>query len=165
GLDDYAIDAGITYLDNEPINGLIATPLYFERYCLFIPEGHAFADRETVTWREAAELPLGLLTSNMQNRRIIDRAFHDAGCRPTPALETNSVINLYSNVRLMQLASVMPHYLLDVLGSEPQLKAIPLVEPKIAHSVGLVTQSRDPVAPLVRAFQAAASKFSVNIIS
>ncbi|SFV27724.1 LysR family transcriptional regulator [Hyphomicrobium facile] len=165
GLEDYSIDAGITYLDNEPINGLVATPLYTEHYCLFIPGGHALANRETVTWREAAELPLGLLTSNMQNRRIIDRAFHDAGCRPSPALETNSVINLYSNVRLMQLASVMPHYLLDLLGSDTELKAIPLVEPKVAHSVGLVTQDRDPVAPLVRAFQATAAKFSVNIIS
>lgn len=165
GLEDYSIDAGITYLDNEPINGLIATPLYSEHYCLFIPDDHPLANRETVTWHEAAELPLGLLTSNMQNRRIIDRAFHDAGCRPAPALETNSVINLYSNVRLMQLASVMPHYLLDLLGNNAGLKAIPLVEPKVAHSVGLVTQDRDPVAPLVRAFQAAAAKFSVNIIS
>jgi hypothetical protein len=30
----------------------------------------------------------------MQNRRIIDRAFRDAGCAPVPRLETNSVINL-----------------------------------------------------------------------
>lgn len=165
GLEAYSIDAGITYLDNEPINGLVATPLYFERYCLFIPDGHALANRESVTWREAAELPLGLLTSNMQNRRIIDRAFRDAGSRPAPVLETNSVINLYSNVRHMELASVMPHYLLDLLGSDPGLKAIPLIEPKVAHSVGLVTQERDPVAPLVRAFQTAAAKFSGNKIS
>jgi DNA-binding transcriptional LysR family regulator len=165
GLEEYSIDAGITYLDNEPINGLVATPLYFEHYCLFIPDNHALANRERVTWREAAELPLGLLTSNMQNRRIIDRAFRDAGCRPAPVLETNSVINLYSNVRLMELASVMPHYLLDLLGSDAGLKAIPLVEPKVVHSVGLVTQERDPVAPLVRAFQTAAGKFSGNKIS
>ena len=82
GLSDYSIDAGITYLDNEPINGLLATPLYTERYCLFVPEGHTMAERETITWREAAELPLGLLTPNMQNRRIIDRAFRSADCRP-----------------------------------------------------------------------------------
>lgn len=164
GLDDYSIDAGITYLDNEPINGLLATPLYTERYCLFIPESHALADRESVTWREAAELPLGLLTVNMQNRRIIDRAFRSANCRPEPALETNSVINLYSNVRLMGLASIMPHYILNILGSDPGLKAIPLMEPEIAHSVGLVIQDRDPTAPLVRAFREAASTFSSKSI-
>ncbi len=79
GLDDYSIDAGITYLDNEPINGLLATPLYTERYCLFVPDGHPWPNARPLTWREAAELPLGLLTANMQNRRIIDRAFHAAG--------------------------------------------------------------------------------------
>lgn len=165
GLNDYSIDAGITYLDNEPINGLLATPLYIERYCLFIPDGHPLAEHERVAWREAAELPLGLLTTNMQNRRIIDRAFQAAGCHPEPALETNSVINLYSNVRLMGLASVMPDYLLNLLGSDPGLKAIPLVEPEVAHSVGLVIQDRDPVAPLVRAFRDAATTFSAKSIS
>jgi DNA-binding transcriptional LysR family regulator len=165
GLDEYSIDAGISYLDSEPINDLVATPLYLERYCLFVPAGHPFAERETVTWREAAELPLGLLTSNMQNRRIIDRAFEAAGRHPVPALETNSVINLYSNVRLMGLASVMPHYLLNLLGGEPALAAISLVEPEVVHSVGMVTQDRDPVAPLVRAFREAAARFSANKIS
>lgn len=165
GLNEYSIDAGISYLDNEPINGLVATPLYVERYCLFIPEDHPMADREAVSWRDAAELPLGLLTSNMQNRRIIDHAFEVAGRHPEPALETNSVINLYSNVRLMGLASVMPHYLLNLLGDEPGIRAIPLVDPEVAHSVGMITQDRDPVAPLVRAFREAATALSAKRIS
>jgi DNA-binding transcriptional LysR family regulator len=127
-----------------------------------VPDDHPLAERESVTWREAAELPLGLLTVNMQNRRIIDRAFRSADCRPEPALETNSVISLYSNVRLMGLASVMPHYILNILGKDPGLKAIPLKEPEIAHAVGLVILDRDPIAPLVRAFRDAAAAFSMR---
>ena len=38
GIADFSVDVGITYLDNEPIEGLLATPLYVERYCLFVPE-------------------------------------------------------------------------------------------------------------------------------
>lgn len=165
GLDDYSLDVGITYLDNEPIEGLLATPLYDERYCLFLPEDHPLASRETVTWREAAALPLGLPTSNMQNRRIIDRAFRTANCRPDPALETNSVINLCSNVRLMGLASVMPRYILELLGRDPGLIAVPLLEPEVTHSVGLVAQDRDPIGPLVRAVRAAAASFSSQTLS
>jgi DNA-binding transcriptional LysR family regulator len=161
-LEDYSIDVGITYLDNEPISGLLAWPLYTERYCLFVPDGHALAARKSVTWREAAALPLGLLTTNMQNRRIIDRAFLSADCHPAPALETNSVINLCSNVRLMGLASIMPHYILDILGREPGITAIPLKEPELAHSVGLVAVDRDPLGPLVRAFCEAAKSFSTQ---
>lgn len=165
GLGDYSIDAGITYLDNEPVTGLLTTPLYAERYCLFLPEPHRLASRKSITWREAAELPLALLTSNMQNRRIVDRAFRTADCRPEPALETNSVINLCANVRLMGLASIMPDYILAILGSDPGIVAVPLVEPVVSNSVGLVAQDRDPLAPLVRAFRDAAASFSPQTLT
>ncbi len=144
GLADFSIDVGITYLDNEPIDGMLASPLYVERYCLFVPETHPLASRASVTWQEASEEPLCLLTPNMQNRRIIDRAFETAKCHPMPRLETNSVINLCSNVRLMGLASIMPQYVLEVLGNVSGIKAIPLDHPKVEHSVGLVVADRDP---------------------
>lgn len=162
GLDDYSLDAGITYLDNEPINGLMATPLYTERYSLFLPAGHPLAAQDSVTWREAAELPLGLPTSNMQNRRIIDRAFRTAESRPEPALETNSVVNLYSSVKLMGLASIMPEYIVGIFGGDVDVHAVPLKSPNIAPSVGLITPDRDPVAPLIRVFREAAATFSTQ---
>ncbi len=157
GIADFSIDVGITYLDNEPIEGLLATPLYTERYCLFVPETHPLASRTSVTWREAAEEPLCLLTPNMQNRRIIDRAFETADCHPSPRLETNSVINLCSNVRLMGLASIMPQYILDVLGNMSGVTAIPLDAPTVEHSVGLVVAARDPLSPLIEALRQTAA--------
>ena len=60
--------------------------------------------------------PLCLLTPDMQNRRIIDGAFRSANAAPVPRLETNSVINLCANVRLMGLTSIIPEYFLQVLG-------------------------------------------------
>ncbi|MGQ0456211.1 MAG: LysR family transcriptional regulator [Hyphomicrobium sp.] len=165
GLEDYSVDVGITYLDNEPVTGLLTTPLYAERYCLFLPSAHRLATRKFVTWKEASEMPLGLLTSNMQNRRIIDRAFRSADCRPDPALETNSVINLCANVRLMGLASIMPDYILAILGSNPGIVAVPLKDPEVSHNVGLVAQDRDPLAPLVRAFRDAAASFSPQTLT
>jgi DNA-binding transcriptional LysR family regulator len=104
-----------------------------------------------VTWAEAAKQPLCLLTPNMQNRRIIDRAFRTANSAPTIRLETNSVINLYANVHLMGLASIVPEYFLKILGPMSDIRAVPLVSPEIEHSVGLVAVDRDPVSPLVLA--------------
>lgn len=155
-LTDFSIDVGITYLDNEPIEGLLTTPLYVERYCLFVPETHRLAKEASVTWQQASQEPLCLLTSNMQNRRIIDRAFETAKCHPVPRLETNSVINLCSNVRLMGLASIMPQYVVEVLGNVSGIRAIPLDHPKVEHSVGLVVADRDPLSPLIEALREAA---------
>ena len=157
-LHDFSIEAGITYLDNEPVEGLLQTVLYRERYCLFVSAGHEMAKAKTVTWFEAAQIPLCLLTPNMQNRRIIDRAFLAANAHPSPRLETNSIMNLFSSVRSMGLASIMPEYFQNALGPMEGVKAVPLVEPTVEHAVGLVAVNREPLSPLVGALFAAAKK-------
>jgi hypothetical protein len=53
----------------------------------------------------------------------------------------------------MGLASIMPQYILDVLGSMSGVKAIPLTAPKVEHSVGLVVADRDPLSPLIQALR------------
>ncbi|MGQ0484398.1 MAG: LysR family transcriptional regulator [Hyphomicrobiales bacterium] len=158
-LTDFSIDAGVTYLDNEPVEGLKRAPLYQERYCLFVAETHLLAQRASVTWLEAAQEPLCLLTPNMQNRRIVDRAFLAANAHPSPRLETNSIMNLFASVRAMGLASIMPEYFLNILGPMQGIKAVPLTDPKVEHSVGLVAAAREPLSPLISALFAAARQF------
>jgi DNA-binding transcriptional LysR family regulator len=150
-LEDFSIDVGLTYLDNEPIEGMRSEAIYMERYCLLLRADNELAGKTSVTWAEAATQPLCLLTPNMQNRRIIDRAFRTANAKPTPRLETNSVINLCSNVHLMGLASIVPEYFLEVLGPMSDIRAVPLTTPMVEHSVGLIAVDRDPVSPLVLA--------------
>ncbi len=157
-LHDFSIEAGITYLDNEPVDGLKQAPLYVEHYCLFVPEGHPYADKSSVTWAEAAREPLCLLTPNMQNRRIVDRAFTAANAHPSPKLETNSIMNLLASIKTMGLASIMPEYFINVLGHLDGVKAIPLAEPKVEHAVGLVGLRREPLSPMVSALFAASEK-------
>jgi DNA-binding transcriptional LysR family regulator len=150
-LEDFSIDVGLTYLDNEPIEGMRSEHIYMERYCLLLHAEHPLAAATSVTWADASREPLCLLTPENQNRRIIDRAFRAAGCAPAPRLETNSVINLCANVRLTKLASVMPEYFLEVLGPIADVRAVPLTDPVIEHSVGLIAVDRDPASPLVLA--------------
>jgi DNA-binding transcriptional LysR family regulator len=148
-LEDFSIDIGLTYLDNEPIEGMRSEGIYMERYCLLVRVDHELASATSVSWANAARQPLCLLTPDMQNRRIVDRAFRAANSAPIARLETNSVINLCANVRLMGLASIIPEYFLDVLGPISDVRAVPLVEPLVEHSVGLVAVDRDPASPLV----------------
>jgi len=150
-LEDFSIDIGLTYLDNEPIEGMRSEAIYMERYCLLVRSDHPLARASSVTWADAAKEPLCLLTPDMQNRRIIDRAFRSANSAPVPRLETNSVINLCANVHLMGLASIIPEYFLEVMGPISDVKAVPLVAPIVEHSVGLIAVDRDPVSPLVLA--------------
>lgn len=78
-LENLEIDAGITYLENEPLGRVTSVPLYAERYHLITAAGSPFSERKTVTWKEVGDLRLCLLTADMQNRRIINRHLAEAG--------------------------------------------------------------------------------------
>ncbi|MDS1270877.1 LysR family transcriptional regulator [Lipingzhangella sp. LS1_29] len=148
----YDCDVGVTYIDNEPITGgLVAQPLYRERYVL-VTAGDA-VERGEATWQEAAELPLCLLSPDMQNRRILNAAFHRAEVEPHPAIETNSVSALCAHVRDGGWASVMPHAWFHLFALPAGLRALRLVGPEIAPTIGLVTREAAPEPALVRAFR------------
>jgi len=152
GLDIFDLDAGISYLDNEPVQRVGTLPLYRERYFLVTGDRSVFRRRDSVTWAEAADLPLCLLTADMQNRRIINGVFHEAKRAPTPLVETNSILALYAQVRSKGMATVLTQASLYLLGMPRWLRAFPLVAPAARRTIGLVYPDREPQRPVARAF-------------
>ena len=150
-LGNLDIEAGITYLDNEPLGRVASVPLYDESYRLITAAGTPYSDREKVTWADVSRLPLCLLTPDMQNRRIIDQHLAEAGVQVRPTLESNSMIVLFSHIRTGKWSSIMPLNLTETLGFSEPIKAIPIVEPNASHAVGLVAAPRQPQTPLVSA--------------
>ena len=69
-LENFEIEAGVTYLDNEPLSGVTMQPLFSERYFLLTRKAPQFEGLKSISWAQAAKLPLCLLTPDMQNRRI-----------------------------------------------------------------------------------------------
>ncbi len=138
------LDAGLTYLDDEPLEEVRTLPLWREHYYLV---GET-ASRSTVTWAQAADLPLCLLTPDMQNRRIVDAAFAAAGRTPRPVIETNSVSTLIDHAR-EGLACVAADTWLLAHPLPPDVRSIPLVEPVVAHTIGLVSSAATHPQPVV----------------
>ena len=148
GLAHGEIDAGLTYLDNEPLAHVDALPLWREQYLLVTAaqDGHGGAER--VSWADAAALPLCLLTPDMQHRRIVDDAFARAGVTPVPAVETNSVATLIAHART-GLPGVTAQTWLDANPLPPDLRGVPLADPTIEHTIGLVTAAGLERTPVV----------------
>jgi DNA-binding transcriptional LysR family regulator len=155
-LENLGIDAGLTYLEDIPLTRVTAVPLYRERYRLILPAGHPLARREAIPWAEAAALPLGLLTPDMQNRRIVTRHLAEAGVSAQPVLESNSFVTLIAHVAAGGFATIMPVQAASLFLNRHDLAAVPLVEPEATHVVGLVAPHREPLTPVLAALIAAA---------
>jgi DNA-binding transcriptional LysR family regulator len=162
GLDEFALDVGLTYLDNEPLAHVRTIPLYLERYVLVTPRDGPFAGRASVTWQEAVGLRLCLLTPAMQYRRILDAYFREAGTAPDPVLETNSLVTLASHVRQGTWSTILPHTIRYVIGESPDLQIFPLVEPIGVHQIGVIVPDRDPIPPVVAALTLEAQTIDIE---
>jgi DNA-binding transcriptional LysR family regulator len=164
-LENLEIDAGITYVENEPLGRVTIVPLYHERYRLLTSADAPLGNRDTVTWAEVARVPLCLLTPDMQNRRIIDRLLKGAGGETGPMLESDSMILLFSHVRTGRWASVMPAKLAETLGLTDTLRAIPITDPEAVQTIGLVAPAREPMTPMASALVAEARRAATVLIT
>lgn len=151
-IENVEIEAGLTYLDNEPLGRMKSAPLYREDYVLLTASDGPLGRLSTVSWAEAGKLPLCLLSRDMQNRRIIDAVLQKAGASEPAALETDSLTVLATHIRTGQWSSIVPRRLAEMLGTPSSVKAIPLVDPVVSHTIGVVVPAREPMTPLTAAF-------------
>lgn len=163
-LDEFAIDAGITYLDNEALSRVRTQPLFREHYVLITHDEGSFAGLDSISWAQAATLPLCLLTPSMQNRRIIDTNFRAAGAEIRAAIETNSLVTLWSHIRFGHWSTVVPNTFLLLLRQQEGVIALPLTDPDASHVLGLVVPDREPVPPLTRELLAVPKGLDLSVL-
>jgi DNA-binding transcriptional LysR family regulator len=159
-LDNLDVDAGISYLDNEPMGRVSTEPLYRERYMLVCSANSPFAKRQSVAWRELDGQPLCLLTPDMQNRRIINKHFADAGITPAARIEANSTVVLVANVEAGGWLTVLPEDIAAFLAGGKPLCVIPVEGSGEGHVVGLVAPYREPHTPVLSALLTEARRMS-----
>lgn len=151
-LQSYELDAGIIYVESTLGRATLHTvPLWQENHVLLTPVGGVFEGRDAVTWREAVQVPLCLLTPDMQNRKTIDSVFASLGCKATPTLESNSIVSMLAHVCSGAWSAILPRSVLDLIGVPAGVRVLPLVEPAVAWTTGLVVPRRDPRPPMIDA--------------
>lgn len=150
-IENLDVDAGFTYLEDAPLPNVITVPIYREHYHLIVSERSPLAQRQQIAWAELATERLCLLTSDMQNRRIIDRYLSEANVSSPPALESNSFVTLMAHVQTGQFVTVMPAETAGLFLGSGTLVSIPISNPKADHLVGVVAPHRDPLTPVLSA--------------
>jgi DNA-binding transcriptional LysR family regulator len=149
GLDSLSLDMGLGYTDRigQQGNRLVALAQYTEHYFLVRraaePAGPGMRMGPPMAWREAAELPLCLLTPEMHNRTIVDSAFAMAGIDVKPAIETNSILALALSVVAGDVCSILPGALVGSARGYGELEALPLTAPEVLTPIGFMMVASD----------------------
>ena len=145
GLESLSIDLALGYTDRMGLRDvkLNAWPQYVEHYFLLrraaVPHATELHIGPRMRWKDAALLPLCLLTPEMHNRTIVDAAFVTAGIPVKPAIETNSILTMALSVVAGGVCSIMPGALVGAVRGYRELEALPLVEPEVHTSIGFMT--------------------------
>jgi len=156
-LEGLQIDAGISYLDNEPLGRVVTVPMYRERYVLVVRRDAPEAVLPAIDWAALGHLRLCLLTPDMQNRRIIGGHLAEAGVTVAPGMESNSTVVLVSHVQHGGWATILPRKAAEVFLPAGDLAAVPITGPDAAHAVGLIASWREPHTPVIAALLAEAA--------
>ena len=151
GLMNFEFDAAITYLEQLSLDQLNSLSLYEEPFHLLVPDNDWFRGRTSVSWSEAATLPLCLLSPQTHERQITDKAFASVGCTPRPRLESNAMIALAVHAIQGESATVVPRYFIESIGGMAKARLLLLEEPTISQHVGLVWLKGTPMLPMTKA--------------
>lgn len=145
GVAGGALDFGITLQMGERWD--FATRfLAVDPYMLACPEGHAFASRDAVEWRELAGHPLIRIGRETGNRAIIDEALGDLG------------LDLDWRVEVQHLQSALAMTGAGLLAVVPKLaglftgmrgiRLVALREPDITRRIAIVSRRGAPLTPV-----------------
>jgi DNA-binding transcriptional LysR family regulator len=160
-LREYELDAAIAHFAPDDRESLQVVPLYEERYVVLVSADQLVPPTDTMTWADAAQLPLALLTPDMRNRQVIDSAFKDSGVAVTPQVETDSVASLYAHVGAGGWASIVPHTWLRAMPVIGRTRAVRLVDPVVRAQVSVAIHAATPGSVAARAFVKAATGLSL----
>lgn len=149
GLESLALDMGLGYTDRLRTNGprLRQITQYTEHYFFVRKAAKPRADTlqigPSISWAEASRHPLCMLTREMHNRTIVEKAFEDAGVASQPGIETNSILTLALSVVEGNVCSIMPGALVGAVRGYRELEALPLVAPEVRTTIGFIAQGGD----------------------
>lgn len=107
-LKKHELHLGIAYTEQCRDDFYEKIPLFTEQFVLMTGVSAELPAKKIFSWADVGQLPLCLFNHEMQNRRIIEYAFQQAGVSPLVVVETNTLNVLYEMVSSGQLCSIAP---------------------------------------------------------
>jgi DNA-binding transcriptional LysR family regulator len=120
--------------------------IYTENYRLAVRKDHALAMKAAVTWDEIADERFITVAKSSGNRYLMDNALAKVARRPVPTYEANHVSGALGLVEAGLGVAAVPDLAL-IGGAYPSLVSIPLENPAVTRTLGLIRQKGSRLLP------------------
>ena len=129
-------DFGLNYIGTQDPQ-IDFHPVKQESFVLACLKGHPLANKRTVRWSELAPYDYMSVTKASGNRFLLDSALSQQAVRPRWFCEAQHVSTLVNLVEAGLGVAAVPELAMPA-GEHPSLVSIPLVDPTITRTVGLI---------------------------
>jgi DNA-binding transcriptional LysR family regulator len=138
-------DFGLSFMGNLDA-ALEFELLVQEAYVLACRRDHALATRESVTWSEFFEQDYVSVDKTSGNRFLLDQALIHITPARSSICETRHVVTMLGLVEAGLGVTAVPAMAMPTVG-HPILISVPLVEPQVIRSVGLIKRRGRSLTP------------------
>ncbi|MYM66694.1 LysR family transcriptional regulator [Pseudoduganella sp. FT55W] len=141
-------DFGINFTGAEEAE-IVFQPIYEERYVLAMRRDHPLARRKTLNWKDTVGERYISVAKSSGNRSVIDAALAGVEKHPSVFCEVNHVSGVLALVEAGMGVAAVPG--LSVLPGRPDsIVGVPLVNPAIHRTLGLISKRKHVMAPAAR---------------
>lgn len=147
GLNEFSLDAAFTYMEASDMGRRNTLPVYSEKLSLLVPDVDQFRGRTSITWKEAADLPLAMLRSKLHERKFVDSIFSKIEAMPSPRVVSESILHLMFQVQHGGLCTIIPSH----FATPPGTRALGLTNPVASQDVALFWPEGESMLPIVKA--------------
>lgn len=141
-------DFGINFTGAEDAE-IVFEPIYEERYVLAMRHDHPLARRKKLNWKDTVRERHISVAKSSGNRSVIDAALAGVEKHPPIFCEVNHVSGVLALVEAGMGVAAVPG--LSVLPGRPDtIVGVPLVNPVIHRTLGLISKRNHTMAPAAR---------------
>jgi DNA-binding transcriptional LysR family regulator len=141
-------DFGINFTGAEDPE-IVFEPIYEERYVLAMRSDHPLAHRKELSWKDTVDERYISVAKSSGNRSVIDAALAGVEKHPLIFCEVNHVSGVLALVEAGMGVAAVPG--LSVLPGRPDtIVGVPLVNPTIRRTLGLISKRNHSMAPAAR---------------
>lgn len=120
-----------------------------ERFVVACHRDHALARKRNVKWSDLREYDFMMIDKTSGNRLLLDHALADVSERPQWSYEAQHSYTLLGLVEAHLGVAVVPELAMPH-SAHPTLVSLPLSDPIVTRTLGLIRRRRRPLSPVAR---------------